>query len=1034
MLILAVLAANWVWATNPENTETIGGYTFIKDSENHLLITSVDDWNGLADAVAAGNDCSVWSFKMTTDIGPVNKTIGRQVSANKNDRKRFAGSFDGGSFVLTVELNSGDDWFEFNRNYCSPFAYTKNVTITNLHVVGTITTNGQWASGLIGSGDGSCTVKSCQISTTITSNYLSNDKNKANHGSFIGIAESTSSIIESWFDGAFRETESGDFQYSGGFIGMNKGAALFQDCLFNPSFCNVTATGSGQFAHHVGGSINSQSDRYYFLTPFGDDIQGVRLFTEPQSGFQCDPVVAIDGNTYYIIVGNDAWEDFQILLNQGGNVTLDKDLKAEASDKALVIANGVNVTLNLNGHSINRNLKDAKDEGYVIKVEQGGSLTLIDSNKSKIGTIKGGHNIGNGGGIYCEGSLTINGGSITGNVCTNHGGGICLNPADGEQKYNISNCNISSNRTTVNENGQGGGLYVANGIVTLTNCNLNQNNSKNYGGGICINDGDVTATNCNFNKNKSFANGCGGGIYLNDGSLTLDGGSVTENTSTKTKPVGMGVYVYGGTFSVKGQVVINDNSFKGQQGNVFLLDDEVICIAGELDAQAHIGVTKGTMNSNYIATITDGVITSKLGTNGSATNFFSDYSFIVNTNDNHEAFLSKSISIEVKGYGNDPQNSDHWILIASPLKGAVEPREIDGLMADEAEEYDLYRFNSAGEHLWENSKDASHVDDFVLANGTGYLYANKNDVTLTFEGEFNTNTSESVKLVYKENRNHPEFEGWNLVGNPFPYRAYLDRPFYKINTNGTDVEPVDNYNDYVAVAIEPCTGVMVCAATEDETITFSTTEPAGNRNQGGLKIAVASASLRDNTVEDKAIVSFNEGAMLGKFVFKAGNAQLSIPQGGKDYAIASASKQGEMPINFVASQNGDFTLTVSPEGVEMGYLHLIDNLTGADVDLLETPYYTFSARYTDYASRFRLVFSANDLDVLDDDFAFFTNGEILVNGTGTLQVVDALGRQLLTKQLPTPHSSLLTPNFPTGVYVLRLINENNVKTQKIVIK
>ena len=47
--------------------------------------------------------------------------------------------------------------------------------------------------------------------------------------------------------------------------------------------------------------------------------------------------------------------------------------------------------------------------------------------------------------------------------------------------------------------------------------------------------------------------------------------------------------------------------------------------------------------------------------------------------------------------------------------------------------------------------------------------------------------------------------------------------------------------------------------------------------------------------------------------------------------------------------------------------------------------------------------------------------------TGTLQVFDILGHQLLSKELPTA-------NFPSGVYVLRLINGENVRTQKIVVE
>lgn len=117
--------------------------------------------------------------------------------------------------------------------------------------------------------------------------------------------------------------------------------------------------------------------------------------------------------------------------------------------------------------------------------------------------------------------------------------------------------------------------------------------------------------------------------------------------------------------------------------------------------------------------------------------------------------------------------------------------------------------------------------------------------------------------------------------------------------------------------------------------------------------------------------------------------------------------------------------------------HLIDNLTGADIDLLQTPSYTFNARTDDYASRFKLVFSEGDADA-DGDFAFIdANGNIIINGIdghATIQLIDQLGHILISKQLSTLHSPLSTSDFSTGVYVLRLINGNYVKTQKIVVK
>ena len=180
-----------------------------------------------------------------------------------------------------------------------------------------------------------------------------------------------------------------------------------------------------------------------------------------------------------------------------------------------------------------------------------------------------------------------------------------------------------------------------------------------------------------------------------------------------------------------------------------------------------------------------------------------------------------------------------------------------------------------------------------------------------------------------------------------------------------------------------------------------------------------------------------------KYIFNEEHAKIYIPQDGKDYAIVDACRDGactvstEIPINFKARENGEYTLTVSEslnsKFLILNYLHLIDNLTGADIDLLATPSYTFEGHISDYASRFKLVFNAVDDGSEKDDFAFISNGEIIINGDGLVQVFDLLGHQLHSHE---SNSEFRIPNsaFPAGVYVLRLINGDNVKTQKIIIK
>ena len=98
--------------------------------------------------------------------------------------------------------------------------------------------------------------------------------------------------------------------------------------------------------------------------------------------------------------------------------------------------------------------------------------------------------------------------------------------------------------------------------------------------------------------------------------------------------------------------------------------------------------------------------------------------------------------------------------------------------------------------------------------------------------------------------------------------------------------------------------------------------------------------------------------------------------------------------------------------------------------------YTFEAKTTDYASRFRLVFSrpADGPSADEQPFAYYADGEIRLVETchgASLHVVDALGRVIVSMGGHT--RCVPTAGMMPGVYVLRLIDGDNVRTQKIVI-
>ena len=373
---------------------------------------------------------------------------------------------------------------------------------------------------------------------------------------------------------------------------------------------------------------------------------------------------------------------------------------------------------------------------------------------------------------------------------------------------------------------------------------------------------------------------------------------------------------------------------------------------------------------------------------------------------------TETYTLNVNGYGESETNG--YVLLASPVYVKT---ETTGMTTGE---FDLYYFNqSEVGYEWRNFE--VEEGQFNLIPGKGYLYASQESTTLTFTGTPYSGDG-SVSLVKD---NNAVWSGWNLVGNPFGETAYIDRDFYVMNEAGTEI-----LTDVCTGAVEAMQGVFVIAEEDDETLTFSTEAPEAAAN------VTLNLSQNRGAVIDRTIVRFGEGRQLPKFQLNTESTKLYIPQGNNDYAIVCSDAQGEMPVNFKAQNNGTYTISVNAENVEMEYLHLIDNMTGADIDLLATPSYTFDANTTDYANRFRLVFNGNTVNENGNEtFAYFNGSEWSISNTGraTLQVVDVLGR-IVSSESINGNTTLSTTNLKDGVYMFRLVNGENVKVQKVVVK
>jgi hypothetical protein len=380
---------------------------------------------------------------------------------------------------------------------------------------------------------------------------------------------------------------------------------------------------------------------------------------------------------------------------------------------------------------------------------------------------------------------------------------------------------------------------------------------------------------------------------------------------------------------------------------------------------------------------------------------------------------------------------------AGMVNGSTETPDFEGI--------DLYDFNQQkpGEE-WQNER----IDEFFASSGItanhGYLYANVDDVTLAIatysetqdetvtEHLFPATTTEVEVFANRYSTTSP-YIGWELIGNPFTCDAYLasGRDFYRINATG----------DAIVLAtenlIKPCEGIFVVISENDpETwmsvpgnytlakVHFTTTEPVETSANPLVNINVS----QNEVLVDNARIRFSEGESLRKMTISDNAAKVYIPQGNIDYSVVHSQAKGIMPINFKVSETGTYTISTSNKGIEFTYLHLIDNVTGEDIDLLLEPEYTFTASVRDPEARFLLVFNGIDsnIDTTSGIFVYQNGDEIIVSGTGTLQVYDVMGRFVRNINI-NGTESFNASEFNTGVYIFRMVGET-VKTQKIVVR
>ena len=1002
------------WTPDPDHFS-------VSDGGNTYTIHTATGWGLFCDALqdnATWNRFSGKTVKLGADIGTAQDPITRMAGGIGHDMK---GTFDGQGYTLTIKYGSAES--PITADKAAPFVNVESgCIIENLHVAGDIYTSGKNAAGIAGTQYGAVTIRNCRVSTAIHS-YTSGD---GTHGGLVGNNGdgngSALSIVGCVFDGKLLTEGATATIKCGGFVGWRHLEVTISNSLFAPTEVTIGTTSSATFARN-GATITN----CYYTTDFNDGEH----FTA--QGKQARSITADN----YVTVEN---AGTATTYSTSGITSYDTGI---LYDNVLYAGNGDVVSLTLN-NSIGGDVP--KGYQYVYSTNagtlDGSTLTMPNADVIVSAALRSTRQPVDGIDYYINDdyafaeAIALDG--------TESSLGI-----SGKEKWYFVGTDISHSGTIEcygNVN-----IILADGkTMTITS----------DGVGIIVY-GSLTIYGQDYITGTLNVNGNYTGIY-SSGNITISGGTVNAT----------GNYT-GGIYS-SGSITISDSRVTATGGSYGIRSDSGDITIGCAYASDFIYASSYVVGSEGTLNIADGKAFKDVeGNPYRGTIYQVDGAYPI---DGKRLYPDCVVMKPITGYGNSTE-SDHWVFIASPVVGSIAPLEVHNLLGQKISEdpeplydFDFYRFNQSADLEWQNyhQHNADATNPFnTLVNGQGYLYATKEDRTLVFSGEYPSGTWLEVPLDYVEGK---PLSGWNLVGNPLAVGATLSQPYYRMNAEGTALNTVTEETSVAAME-----GVFVQASGENQMVTFTA------QTRGGEQAAIAQANIMvggDNgAVIDNAIIRFDGGQTLEKFSFREGSTKIYIPQDGKDYAIATSNGQGEMPLNFKAEENGIYTISVDVDNVEMGYLHLIDNMTGADVDLLTPPAcghplsegearsgaelgsdrpatdsrtpagvpplqrgqggfnYTFTAKTTDYESRFKLVFSiCEDANGDNEAFAFISNGNIIVNGDGTLQIFDAMGRQLFSKELSTLNSKLSTLNYKSGVYVLRLINGEHVRTQKIVIE
>ena len=428
--------------------------------------------------------------------------------------------------------------------------------------------------------------------------------------------------------------------------------------------------------------------------------------------------------------------------------------------------------------------------------------------------------------------------------------------------------------------------------------------------------------------------------------------------------------------------------------------------------------------------------------------------------------VSGSVTVEryVGKYTSGTGTGNGWHEIGCPV-ASMDP---NGTNWDpNGTNNDLYAW-SESDNKWVNYR----TTPFTFSAGNGYLMANNTNLTHEFTGILNTGDVAVSGLTYTSGKGN----GWHLLGNPFSSAIRWNDGNWTLTNVGTTAEIYDEESgNYFALrynttdyrdTIPSTDGFFVQVANGT---TGSVTIPSASRFHCGTKNNYKSEKKEElketlifevtndaNSYYDVNMMGFKpEATKDWDIAFDAhklfGNAKapqlwtVSKDQKFQVNYLPEVTTVYDIPLDFRAGVNTVYHLTIKgADSFENTSLVLEDLQTGEKIDLSNENSYDFSAAKDDDVNRFVLhINGVTGVPTLNetDGIQIFAYGKTVCLHTsgqksleGKVSVFNMRGQVIYSGTLNGTNRQQFRLDQQTGIYFVRLEENNNVVTRKVVIK